>query len=75
MNTSSTKNTELSVIIPITERFDPISELFYEYKRGIEATGKTYEFIYVIDGDQPATLEALKKLQPTENHTVIKLAK
>ena len=75
MNTSTATKTELSVIIPVTERFDPIPELFHEYKRGLEATGKEYEFIYVIDGDQPDTLEALKKLQQTEKLTIITLAK
>ena len=75
MNTSSTTKTELSVIIPVTERFDPVSELFHEYKRGIEATDKEYEFIYVIDGEQPDILEELKKLQQTEKLTIITLAK
>ena len=75
MNTSSTTKTELSVIIPVTERFDPIVELFYEYKRGVEAIGKDYEFVYVIDGEQPDTLEELKKLQQTEKLTIITLAK
>ena len=75
MNTSSATKIELSVIIPVTERFDPVSELFHEYKRGVDATGKEYEFIYVIDGEQPKTLEALKKLQQTEKLTIITLAK
>ena len=75
MNTTSATKTELSVIIPVTERFDPVAELFHEYKRGLEATGKEYEFIYVIDGDQPDTLAELKKLQQTEKLTIITLAK
>lgn len=74
MNTSST-NTKLSVIIPVTERFDPVAELFHEYKRGIEATGREYEFVYVVDGEQPEILNALKKLQETEQLTIITLAK
>ena len=75
MNTSTATKTELSVIIPVTERFDPVSELFQEYKRGVEAIGKEYEFIYVIDGEQPDTLKELKKLQETEKLTIITLAK
>ncbi len=73
MNTNNT--TKISVIIPITERFDPISELFHEYKHGVEKTGLDYEFIYVIDGEQPNTLSELSKLQETEKLTVITLAK
>jgi len=75
LNTSNTTTTKLSVIIPVTERFDPVAELFHEYKKGIEATGKDYEFIYVVDGEQPDILEALKKLQSTEVLTIITLAK
>lgn len=75
MNTSTATKKELSVIIPVTERFDPVSELFQEYKRGVDATGKKYEFIYVIDGEQPDTLKELKKLQETEKLTIITLAK
>lgn len=75
MNNATNKNIELSVVIPITERFDPVSELFHEYKRGVEASGKEYEFIYVLDGDQPDTLNELTKLQETEKITIITLAK
>ena len=75
MNTNATTKIELSVIIPITERFDPISELFHDYKRGVEATGLSYEFIYVIDGGNPDALTELIKLQETETLTIITLAK
>jgi glycosyltransferase involved in cell wall biosynthesis len=75
LNTNTATEKSLSVIIPITERFDPISELFHEYKRGVEATGKEYEFVYVIDGDQPATLKELTKLKETEKLKIITLAK
>ena len=75
MNNSSIKKIELSVIIPVTERFDPILELFHEYKRGVEASGKEYEFIYVLDGEKPDALEKLTKLQETEKITIITLAK
>lgn len=74
MNTITNK--KLSVIIPITERYDPIAELFHDYKKGVEATGLDYEFIYVVDGNQPPdTLEQLNELQQTEKLTIITLAK
>lgn len=72
---SKTNNVELSVIIPVTGRLDPVSELFAEYKRGVEACGKEYEFIYVLDGEQPEVLDKLTELQKTEKITIIKLAK
>lgn len=75
MNKTTDSNAELSVIIPITERYDHISELFHEYKRGIDATGLTYEIIYVLDGEHPEAFEELTRLQETENLTIITLAK
>lgn len=75
MNTSTIEKTELSVIIPVVERYDPVFELYHEYKRAIETTGKRYEFIYVLDGEQPNVLKELNKLQEKEDITVISLAK
>ena len=75
MNTASTNNIELSIIVPVTERYDPITALYHKYKRVIEATGKAHEFIYVLDGEQPEVLEELTQLQQTDNITIITLAK
>lgn len=75
MNNTNPQTIELSVIIPVSERFDPVSELYYEYKRGVEATGLQYEFIYVVDGNQPDILDELCKLQKTEKLKIITLAK
>ena len=75
MNTATTEKIELSVIIPVTERYDPVSELYHEYKRVIESTGKNFEFIYVLDGEYPEVLKDLNQLQTTDDITVITLAK
>lgn len=75
MNTTTTEIFELSVIIPITERHDPIAALYHEYKRAIESTGKKFEIIYVLDGKQPKALKELNQLQETDSITVITLAK
>lgn len=71
-----TNNIELSVIIPVTERNDDTVELFYDYKKGIEAIGIHYEIIYIIDGGFPDVLAALKQLiAKGERITVITLAR
>ena len=75
MNDSDSKKAKLSVIIPITERYDPIAELFHEYKSGVEATGLEYEIIYVIDSGNPDALGQLVDIQRTEKLTIITLAK
>ena len=75
MNSTTTEKIELTVIVPITERFDPISDLYYKYKNSIETLGITYEFIYSLDGHQPEALSELTKLQENEKLTVVTLAK
>lgn len=69
------KQPVLSVIIPVTERYDGVQELFHEYKAGIEATGLSYEIIYVLDGNQITALKALTQLQTSEKLTIITLAR
>jgi glycosyltransferase involved in cell wall biosynthesis len=72
---ATAENIELSVIIPVTERHDPVCKLFEEYKQGINATGLSHEIIYVLDGEQPDALKDLKQLLNTEQITVITLAR
>jgi glycosyltransferase involved in cell wall biosynthesis len=68
---------ELSVIIPVTEeRYDDVTYLFHEYKRGISETGMSYEIIYVLDGAFPGIREALQDLREQgEKLMIIQLAK
>ena len=75
MNSEATRKVELSVIIPVTERYDPVKDLFYEYKKGIDATGLSYEIIYVLDGVHPEAFSDLTSLQETETLTIITLSK
>ena len=72
MKKTEEQKVELSVIIPITERHDPVKELFYEYKSGIDATGLTYEIIYVLDGAHPDAFRDLTSLQETETLTILR---
>ena len=75
MANSSTRKVSLSVIIPITERYDPVAELFHEYRKGIEATGHSFEIIYVLDGNNPDAYRDLVELRKTEELTIITLTK
>lgn len=75
MEKMDTQQTVLSVIVPVTERCDPVKELFHEYQAGIEATGLSYEIIYVIDGNQATVLDDLTQLQESEKLTIITLAR
>ena len=67
---------KISVIVPVSERYDDIRTLYHEYKHGLASTGHKYEFIYVLDGDFPDVLKQLKLLsEQNEPIKIIKLAK
>ncbi len=58
-----TSTPEISVIIPVTKRFDDVGRVYAAYKRGLEATGRSFEVIYSLDGEFPkveAELAALR---------------
>lgn len=67
---------DISVIIPVVERYDDLAELYGLYKKGLEDTKRSYEFIYVVDGDFGEVMEVLKRLiAEGEKIKVIKLAR
>jgi glycosyltransferase involved in cell wall biosynthesis len=67
---------EISAIVPVSERYNDVHGLYSEYKNGLEECGRTYEFVYVLDGPFPDVLEQLQGLQAQgEPLRIIKLAK
>jgi glycosyltransferase involved in cell wall biosynthesis len=54
---------ELSVIVPVTERYDDIATLFGEYRAALAELGRPYEMIYVLDGPKPQVLAELQRLR------------
>lgn len=53
---------DVSVVIPVCERYDDVRELYETYKADLDETGCVYEVIYVLDGDYPDVLAQLKTL-------------
>jgi glycosyltransferase involved in cell wall biosynthesis len=53
---------QLSVIVPVGERHAEIASLHAEYRRGLEATGNSFEFIYVVDGNYQEVIDGLEQL-------------
>ena len=70
------KSTEISAIVPVGQRYDDVQELYHAYKSGLQASGREYEFIYVLDGNFPQVFEELTALKDNgEELKIIKLAK
>jgi hypothetical protein len=53
------KPVEVSVVIPISEHHDDLRQLFLQYARELSHSGRSYEFIFVVDGPKQ---EALRRL-------------
>jgi glycosyltransferase involved in cell wall biosynthesis len=67
---------DITVIIPVVERYDPVQELYEDYRQALRKTGRTYEFIYVLDGGFAALKEPLQQLRHAgEPITILSFAK
>jgi glycosyltransferase involved in cell wall biosynthesis len=53
---------EVSVIIPVMSRDDGAEAIWSAYQGAMLKTGKTFEFIYVLDGPHATYVEALERL-------------
>jgi glycosyltransferase involved in cell wall biosynthesis len=66
----------ISVIIPISERYDDIEEIYQEYKLAFTQANIPVEMIFVVDGDMDGVYQTLKTLKNRgENLTIIKHAR
>jgi glycosyltransferase involved in cell wall biosynthesis len=73
---SSSTTIDVAVIVPVSERYDAVHELYDAYKKALQSSGYNCEFTYVLDGDFPDVLDELKKLQDRgEPLRVVKLAR
>src|SRR5690606_19681384 len=70
------KQVEISVVIPVGDRTDDLADLHASYREGLDATGATYEMVYVLDGldrDSDGRLTALR--EAGEPVKIVKLGK
>jgi glycosyltransferase involved in cell wall biosynthesis len=70
-DSARSEDVSLSIVIPITERYDDLSSLYEGYRKGAERTGARYEFIFVIDGHHPAAYRELRALKDRGEKIVI----
>jgi len=72
------QQTTLSIVIAVRdpERAAPMSQLYTEYKKELEGLGYPLEFIFAVEGDQPAVVEDLRQLnEDGEPVTVLMFSK
>jgi glycosyltransferase involved in cell wall biosynthesis len=54
---------EVSVVIPVVERYGDLRQLYHEFAAELDRLGKPAEFIFVVDASQRGALPALRELQ------------
>ncbi len=72
------KQIDVSAIIVFYERYqcDDVEKIHYAYKNSLEETGKSYEMVYVVDGNLPEILDQLRKISSEdEKIKIIKLGR
>lgn len=69
-------NVEMTVIIPVGRRHADPAALMNDYRPGLDATGRSYEFVFVLDGPQSDFAAGLRELiQDGQRITVIGLTR
>lgn len=60
---AATAAPEVSVIVPISERYGDLEAIFREFGGELTRMGASFEFVFVVDGSQRACLPALRRLR------------
>jgi len=73
---TSNKKVDISIIVPIVERYDDLGKLFVEFSEPLCLAKKSFEFIFVVDAQFQNAYEDLRLLQQEfSNIRVIKFAR
>jgi glycosyltransferase involved in cell wall biosynthesis len=59
---SARETVDLSVIVPVGQRHSDAATLYADYRRGLAATGCTFEIIFVLDGPRSTFAQGLQTL-------------
>jgi glycosyltransferase involved in cell wall biosynthesis len=62
---------DVSVIIPVGGRHADLATLYKDYRQGLQATGKSFECIFVLDGPRAASMEALEPLMRSGERIIV----
>jgi glycosyltransferase involved in cell wall biosynthesis len=63
MRTHRRSEPEVSVIIPVVERYGDLAQMYREFAAELARLGKSAEFLFVVDDSQRGALPVLRELQ------------
>ena len=71
-----TRDIDISAIVPVTQRTQDVADLAAEYLEVLDGTGRSFEILFVIDGDKPAVFTLLQELATADKRIrIIKFAR
>lgn len=62
-NAHSEKMARLSVVIPVSERYDDLRELYLQYSKELSAVSDSFGFIFVLDAPEARAVRALREIK------------
>ena len=62
---------ELSILIVVGDRHDPVEDVYTAYRDALRGANRSYEFVYVLDGEFPDVATRLHELQASGEPIVI----
>jgi glycosyltransferase involved in cell wall biosynthesis len=70
------RRVDVSAIVPVSRRTQDIADLAVEYISALDGSGRSFEILFIIDGDKPAAFDALERLAEDDQRVrLIKFAK
>ncbi len=67
----SDKTKDITVIVPVVERFDDLEALYSAYSSEIRKLTDDFEFIFIVDGHMGAAYSHIKKFSVNEPHVKV----
>lgn len=67
MNRPEPPHPDVSVIVPVVEMHDDLAKLYDEFSEALRALGKSYEFVFVLDGGFRHLVEPLKSIRESRH--------
>ena len=71
MRTRQRGDPEVSVVIPIIDRFGDLRQLYREFAEELERLGKTFELIFVVDERMHRVIPVLRDIQASEPGEIV----
>ncbi|HYH44169.1 MAG TPA: hypothetical protein VEG34_00655, partial [Thermoanaerobaculia bacterium] len=71
MRAKSRGEPDVSVVVPVVERYGDLKQLYREFSAEIARLGFTSEFLFVVDDHQKGALPQLRDLQREDGGNVV----